>query len=133
MAQIPDNVKAFLDKPNVAVLATISPSGNPQATPIWFMVEDGHILVNTARGRVKLRNMETNPRVVLTVVDQADPYQYVQIRGLVARFDRVNAARDIDRLAMRYHGMPFTYRRDAGPESRVSILIRPDRISANLR
>lgn len=83
MAKIPDSVKTFLDKPNVAVLATISPAGRPQATPIWFMLDNGHILVNTAKGRIKLRNMEANPRVVLAIVDHANPYQYVQIRGTV--------------------------------------------------
>ncbi len=133
MAKIPDNVKTFLDKPNVAVLATISPTGRPQATPIWFMVDDGHILVNTAKGRVKLRNMEANPRVVLAIVDHANPYQYVQIRGTVVRIDNASGARDIDRLCMRYTGRPFSYPGKDGPDSRVSILIRPERVGSNLR
>ncbi len=49
---IPEHVRRFLEKPNVAVLATISPSGRPQATPVWFLVEDGRILINTSRGEV---------------------------------------------------------------------------------
>jgi len=50
MVELPERVLTFLDKLNVAVLATIGPEG-PQATPVWFLVEDGHILINTSRGR----------------------------------------------------------------------------------
>src|SRR3972149_6356293 len=63
---------------------TVTPAaggGRLQATPVWFLVEDGQILINTSRGRAKLRNMEANPRVALTIVDQNDPYAYVEIQG----------------------------------------------------
>lgn len=128
MDQIPDNVKTFLDKPNVAVLATISPSGRPQATPVWFLLEEEHILINTSAGRVKLRNMEADPRVTLTIVDRDNPYHYVQIRGRVEQFDREHGARDIDRLSMKYRGKPYSYPPTDAPERRVSILILPLRV-----
>ncbi|HEV8354146.1 MAG TPA: PPOX class F420-dependent oxidoreductase [bacterium] len=130
--EIPEDVRRFLEKPNVAVLATVSPRGRPQATPVWFMLEDGQVLINTSAGRVKLRHMEANPNVALTIVDPENIYTYVQIRGRVVRFDRENGARDIDRLSMRYHGRSYRYLPTDAPEKRVSLLIRPRTIS-NLR
>jgi PPOX class probable F420-dependent enzyme len=127
--EIPEDVRHFLEKPNVAVLATVSPRGRPQATPVWFMLEDGHVLINTSAGRIKLRNMEANPNVALTIVDPENIYTYVQIRGRVIRFDREHGPRDIDRLSMRYHGRPYRYMPTDAPDKRVSLLIRPRTIS----
>ncbi|KRT76803.1 MAG: F420-dependent enzyme [Armatimonadetes bacterium CSP1-3] len=128
-----DRVRAFLGKPHVAVLATVGPAGRLQATPVWFLVEDGQILINTSRGRAKLRNMEANPRVALTIVDQNDPYAYVEIQGRAVRFDPQRGARDIDRLSLRYRGKPFTYPPTDRPANRVSVFIVPDRIIDHLR
>lgn len=127
--RIDETTRAFLDEPNPAVLATVSPQGRPQATPVWFMVEGDDILVNTSRGRAKLRNLEARPHVALTVVDPRNMYRYVQIRGTVARIDPERGARDIDRLSVRYTGQPYGYQYGGGPEDRVSILIRPLSIS----
>jgi len=127
---LPDAVKEFLQKPNLAVLATISPKGRPQATPVWFMVDGDHMLVNTARGRVKQRNIEANPYVALTVVDRDDPYRYVQIQGKVVKLDSESAARDIDRLSMRYRGRKYQYPPTDGPDRRVSLIIKPLKVYA---
>ncbi len=127
--ELDEAIRAFLNEPNPAILATISPKGRPQATPIWFMLDDDHILVNTSKGRVKLRNLEAHPYLALTIVDPKNMYRYVQIQGRVARIDHANGARDIDRLSKRYTGQPYTYRGGGGPQDRVSILIRPVRIS----
>ncbi len=128
-AQLDTATRAFLSEPHVAMLATVSPKGRPQATPIWFMLDDDHILVNTSKGRVKLRNLEAHPYLALAIVDPKNMYRYVQIQGRVARIDHANGARDIDRLSKRYTGQPYTYRWGGGPQDRVSILIRPLRIS----
>jgi len=122
-------VREFLEKPNFAVLVTRSPSDRLQATPVWFVVSDGRILINTSKGRAKLRNMRQHPDVVLTIVDRENPYQYVQIRGKVAQFDAEHGARDIDRLSQRYHGKPYGYPGGDRPENRVSIYIEPERIT----
>ncbi len=126
---LPDTVKEFLQKPNLAVLATIGPGGRPHATPVWFLLEDDDILINTSKGRVKLRNMQDDPRVALTIVDREDPYRYVQIRGKVVRFDRERGARDIDRLSMRYRGRAYNYPATDAPANRITILIRPERFN----
>jgi PPOX class probable F420-dependent enzyme len=121
--------RRFLEHPHAAVLATVSPKGRPQATPVWFLLEDDHILVNTSRGRVKLRNVEANPHVSLTVVDPANMYRYVQIQGKVARIDAGPGARDIDRLSQRYAGKPYAYGAGDRPENRVTMLVRPLSVS----
>ena len=126
--KLPEPVKTFLQKTHVAVLATISPSGRPQATPVWYLVENNHILINTSEGRKKLQNLKANPRVALTIVAQDDPYRYVQIQGTVIKFAPEHGARDIDRLSVRYRGQKYRYPPTDGPERRVSILIRPVRV-----
>lgn len=92
--QIAEPVRKFLEKPNFAVLATRS-NGGLQATPMWFVYEDGQIVLNSSKGRAKLRNMRRHPEVALAVVDRENPYQYVQIRGKVTAFDEKSGARDI--------------------------------------
>jgi len=128
-AQITDQVRQFLEKPNFAVLATRSDTQGLQATPVWYMYSNGHILINTSKGRVKLRNMQTNPRVALAIVDRENPYRYVQIQGRVESFDTENGARDIDRLSQRYAGKAYEYPGGDNPKNRVSILIVPERVN----
>ncbi len=128
-AAIPEQVKTFLEKPNFAVLATQSESGRVQATPVWFLHTGGEILINTSAGRKKLRNMEADPRVALTIVDRENPYRYVQIQGRVVKFDKENGPKDIDRLSQRYHGRPYQYPANDNPKNRISIHIAPDRVN----
>jgi len=127
---LPDSVKEFLQKPNLAVLATISPKGRPQATPVWFMVDGDHILVNTSRGRVKQRNVEAHPFVAVTVVDRDDPYRFVQIQGKVVKLDSQRGAQDIDRLSLRYRGRKYQYPPTDAPDRRVSLIIKPLKVYA---
>lgn len=121
---------AFLREPHVAVLATRFPSGGLQATPVWYLYEDGHFLVNTRRDRAKLRNMQRDPRVALVILDRQDPYRYVHVQGRAVRFDPESGARDIDRLSVRYLGRPWVYPPEDGPELRVSVWVAPQRVHA---
>ena len=123
--QLDEATRSFLNEPHVAVLATVSPAGRPQATPVWYLLEGDEIVVNTSKGRVKLHNLEKNPRLALTIVDAKNMYHYVQIQGRVVRFDQEHGARDIDRLSMRYHGKPYGYPGHDRPENRVTLVIRP--------
>jgi PPOX class probable F420-dependent enzyme len=105
MAVIPD---AFLDllqeKKAFANLATIMPDGSPQVTPVWFDYVDGIIRVNTAKGRVKARNMKEGSPVALAIMDPDNPYRYLQVRGRVRRVVDAGADRHIDALAKKYLG-----------------------------
>jgi len=118
-----DNRRAF------AILATMMKDGTPQATPVWFDVEDGLIRVNTARGRVKERNMQERPEVALTIIDPDNWYRYLQIRGTVVEVTEEGARDHIDHLAGKYTGTP-EYR---GPVTspRVIFKIRPSAVFSN--
>ena len=105
MAAIPE---AFLDllqhKKAFANLATVMPDGSPQVTPVWFDFKDGVIRVNTARGRVKARNMQAGSSVALAIMDPDNPYRYIQVRGRVERVTEEGAAAHIDSLTKKYLG-----------------------------
>lgn len=98
----------FLDllteKRAIASLATIMPDGSPQVTPVWFDYEGGFVRVNTAKGRVKARNMKEGAAVALSIMDPDNAYRYLQIRGRVRRVIETGADRHIDALAKKYLG-----------------------------
>ncbi|HET7265499.1 MAG TPA: PPOX class F420-dependent oxidoreductase [bacterium] len=127
-APISEPVRKFLEKPNFAVLATRG-IGDLQATPMWFLYEGGQVILNSSQGRVKLRNMHKHPEVALAIVDRENPYQYVQIKGVVTAFDEKSGARDIDRLSQRYVGSPYAYPDGDAPEKRVTIRITPSKVT----
>jgi len=124
MKQVPETERDLLadETKAFAFLATLMPDGSPQVTPVWFNTDGEHILVNSARGRVKDRNMRKRPQVALTLMSMADPYRYVQIRGEVVEISEVDAADHIHVLSMKYRGRPFDI--PAG-QVRVIYKIRP--------
>ena len=73
----------FTGKKALASIATVMPDGSPQVTPVWFDYTNGKIRINTARGRVKARNMKVGAKVALAIIDPDNPYRYVGIRGPV--------------------------------------------------
>lgn len=92
------------DHKALAHLATVMPDGSPQVTPVWFDYVDGHVRVNSAKDRVKDRNMRRNPHVALSIVDTANAYRYVALRGRVVEITEHGADAHIDRLAKKYLG-----------------------------
>jgi PPOX class probable F420-dependent enzyme len=117
-----DDVKAF------ANLATLLPDGSPQVTPVWFDTEGDAMRVNSAKGRWKDRNMRRDGRVALAIMDPANPYRYVQVRGRIDRITEDGADEHIDRLAKKYLGADSYPFRQAG-EVRVIYVIRPERVT----
>ncbi|MER6301679.1 PPOX class F420-dependent oxidoreductase [Kitasatospora sp. NPDC001539] len=81
-ALLNDSVRALLDAPVPAVLATVNPDGGPQTSVVWVGRDGDDLLVSTAAGRRKERNLRRDPRASLTVFDPADPLRYAEIRGL---------------------------------------------------
>ncbi|MDQ4075940.1 MAG: PPOX class F420-dependent oxidoreductase [Chloroflexota bacterium] len=102
--EIPASHRDLLEEPIVAALATTLPDGTPQVTPVWFNEEEGHILFNSARGRLKDRAIRENPYVALTIIDPENPYRYIAIRGPVVDITEEGARDHIDFLANRYLG-----------------------------
>src|SRR5262245_43884358 len=99
---IPDSHADILTKKAFANLATLMPDGTPQVTPVWFDYDGTDIIVNSARGRQKDRNMRRNPAVALSIPDPDNPYRYVEIRGKVSEITEEGADSHIDKMAKKY-------------------------------
>ena len=127
-ATIPDNFRDLLQKKAFAHLATLMQDGSPQVTPVWFDYDGSSIRINTAKGRVKDKNMRRNGRVALAIQDPDDPYRYLAVRGRVEEVTEAGADVHIDSLAKKYLGQDrYPYRQPG--EVRVTYRIRPERVS----
>jgi PPOX class probable F420-dependent enzyme len=126
------NLDNYLDllqqKKAFAGLATIMPDGTPQVTPVWFDYHGGRVRVNTAKGRVKARNLKPGAAVALSIMDPDNPYRYLQIRGRVANATETGADAHIDSLAKKYLGKDQYPFRQPG-EVRVMYEIEPVSVS----
>ena len=100
--------------------------GSPQVTPVWFSIDGKYILINTARGRTKDRNMQANPRVAIAILDPNDPYRHLQIRGRVIEDTEDGAVDHIKQLGVIYMGKPFEFPAD---QVRVIYKIRIDHVT----
>ncbi len=113
-----DEKKAFL------YLATLMPDGSPQVTPIWFNTDGEYILINSAKGRVKDRNMRLRPRIALCIADPANAYRYLQIRGKIVEITEQGADEHIDALAFKYQGLSkYPYRQPGEVRVRYKVQI----------
>lgn len=129
MASIPDTHKDLLQKKTFANLATVMSDGSPQVTPVWFDWDGSHIRVNSARGRVKDRNIRRSPRVALAILDPENPYRHLAIRGRVVDVTEQGADAHIDSLAKKYLGQDRYPGRKPG-EVRVIYKIQPDKVGS---
>lgn len=131
-ATLTDSMRAYLAEPRFAVLATLNEDGMPHQTVVWYDVRQDEIVFNTARGRVKDRNMRRDGRVSLCI---EDGYRYLTLQGRVRIVDdSEQAQRDIRALAIRYAG-PERGEEQARTqffrEQRVSLYLQIDHIIAN--
>lgn len=102
IAELSENVRRFLAQPNFAVLATINADGTPQQTVLWYEIQGETVLMNTAAGRLKDRNLRRDSRASVCVMADG---QGVTLRGRVELIDDQSIAQaDIHRLAVRYNG-----------------------------
>ena len=127
--QIPDSHKELFDKPVIASLATIMPSGQPQVNPVWCDYDGTYVRVNSAKGRVKDQNMRAHPQVTLLLVNPESVWHWVEVRGIVEEITEEGAQAHIDALAKKYLGVDkFPYRRPG--QVRVMYKIKPTRVNA---
>ena len=114
----------FDDKKAFANLATLMPDGTPQVTPVWFDRKNGKFRINTAKGRVKARNMKEGAHVALAIMDPDNAYRYIQVRGTVSHVTEDGADAHIDSLAKKYIGQDKYPFRQPG-EVRIMYEITP--------
>ena len=128
MSAVPEAYSDLLTtKKAFATLATLNADGTPQVTPVWFDWDGSRLRINTAKGRLKDKNLRRTPAVALSIMDPDNPYRYVQVKGRVAGVTESGADAHIDSLAKKYLGQDtYPYRKSG--EVRVIFTITPDRV-----
>lgn len=127
--ELPEKIRKALEEPQFWHLATVNPDGSPQVTTIWLKPANGNnILINTALGRKKPRNLEHEPRVALSWFDPENGYHSAEIQGrVVESYTGDQAEADIDDLAEKYIGQtPYPWRKPG--EQRISYVIEPTHV-----
>lgn len=120
--------RAIFEKQVLAHVASLGPDGAPHVTPVWVELDGDLLVINTALGRAKARNLAADARVAISLTDPDDNYSVVAIRGTVTTFTTDGADEVIDRLAKKYLGVDsYPYRREG--EVRVTVKISTDRIA----
>ena len=128
MATIPESHADLLTtKKAFAQLATLNADGSPQVTPVWVDFDGSHILINTAKGRVKAKNLAREPRVAISLSDPDNPYRYLGIQGRVVDMTETGGDAHIDKMAKKYLGQDTYPYRTAG-EVRIIVRIAPDKV-----
>ncbi len=127
MAQLSDKARKLFEDPNILFVATVNQDGSPQVTPVWTHVEDGYVTFNTAKGRVKERNMRREPRIGLSITARDNPMEKVDLAGRVVEMIEGDAAEaQIDDLSEKYIGQrPYPWRRG---EERIKVIVEPVRV-----
>jgi PPOX class probable F420-dependent enzyme len=129
MATIPaTHADLLTSKPAFANLATLNSDGSPQVTPVWVDFDGSSIIVNTAKGRVKTKNLARDPRVALAIVDPGNPYRHLAVQGRVTEMTEKGGDAHIDKMAKKYLGKDIYPGRAPG-EVRVIVKISPDKVT----
>jgi PPOX class probable F420-dependent enzyme len=123
--RLPRQAKSIIEKKTFAPLATLMPDGSPQVTPVWVDHDGDRVVINTAEGRAKPRNMRNDPRVALSATDPGNPYEAVIIRGRVVGMTPDGADEHIDAMAKKYLDRDRYPFRQSG-EQRLKVYIEPE-------
>ncbi len=126
--KIPEPFKDLFAKVAYANLATVMPDGSPQVTPVWYDYDGEYLRINSAKGRIKDKNMRRDKRVAVSIQDPDNAYRYLALRGNVAEITEEGADAHIDSLAKKYLGKDKYPFRGPG-EVRVIYKIRPEKVS----
>jgi PPOX class probable F420-dependent enzyme len=128
MAKIPEAFRDILDKKTLVHLATTGRDGSPQVSPVWVDREGDTIIINSAKGRVKDRNMRSHAQVALSATDPDNPYRALMIQGRVVKITEDGADAHIDKMAKKYLGQDkYPFR--SPTEVRVKYFIEPLKVA----
>ena len=130
---IPKKYLDLFDKKAFGHLATIMPDGSPQVTPVWVDYDGKYVRFNSARGRVKDKNVRRNAQVAISMQDPDNPYRYLQVRGRVVEITETGADDHANKLSQKYVGKPV-YTKQSPGEVRVLYKVeRPAAASGGIR
>ncbi|HEY2673699.1 MAG TPA: PPOX class F420-dependent oxidoreductase [Rugosimonospora sp.] len=127
---LPEGLLALLRQPSPCNLATLMADGSPHLTQTWVDTDGKHILVNTVEGFQKIKNVERDPRVALTVSDPANPARYYWVRGRVLDVTADGATEHIEQLAQRYLGTAYPWY-GGRDKKRLLLTIEAEKVSTN--
>jgi PPOX class probable F420-dependent enzyme len=120
--------RAIFEKKVLAHVASLDPDGSPNVSPVWVGLDGDDIVINTALGRAKARNLANDARVAVSLTDPDDPEVSITVRGTVVVFTTDGADEVVDALAKKYTGADH-FKRNFPGEIRITVKISPDRIS----
>ena len=126
---LPPDLTALLRGRSTCYLATTMPDGSPQLTQTWVDTDGDHILINTVKGYRKVKNIDRDPRVAVTISDPAHPSRYYEVRGRVVDASTDGGADHIEALAQRYLGTPYPWY-GGRDQTRLILTIAADKIRA---
>jgi len=122
-----DKVIQLFSAKNLVFIATVMKDGSPQVSPVWANYDDGHVLVNTAEGRIKHKNILRDPRVAVSVVSQDNPLDMTTIRGTVTELIPDYNYSHADKLTLQYMDREkYPFKR--ADEKRIILKIKPDKV-----
>lgn len=125
-------VRKLIEAPNFGHIATVMPDGSPQVTPVWVDTDGTHLLINSAEGRQKMRNLKRDSDVAVSIADQSNPYSWAQIRGKVVEMTHEGADAHIDKMAKKYMGQD-SYPFRSASEQRVILRILPSKVTEQIQ
>ena len=121
MAELSNEIIGVLDRPNFAHLATRGKDGAPHVDPVWILRDGNRLLIGTGETTLKAKNTARDARVAISIVDQKNPYDEVQLRGRVAERREDNDMKVMDAISRKYIGKEFPFMR--GGPGRVALVI----------
>ncbi|MEO3875407.1 PPOX class F420-dependent oxidoreductase [Nonomuraea sp. B12E4] len=125
MAELSEEARTLLSAPNFATVTSINPDGGPHSTVVWVRTDGDDVLFSTVKGRVKPRNFARDARASLLVIDPANPYRYVEVRGRVSLTDDPTGAL-IEELSQKYQGKAWVEHPGA---ERLIVRLTPDKVT----
>ena len=117
---LPVDLVSLLQRPSLCYITTLMPDGSPQITQTWVDTDGEHIVINTVRGFQKVKNVERDPRVAVSVSDPSNPSRYYAIRGRVVGITTEGGADHIEALSQRYLGGAYPW---YGGRNQVRVLL----------
>ena len=104
---LPAELLTVLARPNPAVIATVRPDGRPVSSAVWYLWEEGDVLVSMSARSPRVENLRAEPRASLTVLDGPDWYRQVTLHGTTVTLEEDPGLEVIDRLSLHYEGHPY--------------------------
>ena len=130
IVSVPDSLVNILawESKALAHIATIGPDGGPQSSPVWFDWDNDQLRVSLYDSSQKMKNLKRDPRLSVSIVDPANAYRYIEIRGVVVLFEPDTELEFITRMAGKYLGLDHYPWHEEG-EVMVTATIKPTRIT----